>query len=130
MSHLKVVNKLCRFVLFFLNESSAVIFIYFHQHYLYHYILHLFVFKVFFLSFRATFCFPNPDYRSICMTVPPLPQLIWISEGLLYVGYEIFWIRGRFYGPKESLQIFKIKYSPKMKMVLEFVRLSFSQQWF
>jgi hypothetical protein len=33
----------------------------------YHYIFHLFVFKVF-LSFRATFCFTSPDYCLIQMT--------------------------------------------------------------
>jgi hypothetical protein len=39
--------------------ASVIIFIYFYQHYLYYYIFHLFVF--YFLSFRATFLFINPD---------------------------------------------------------------------
>jgi hypothetical protein len=42
--------------------------------------------KFLFVCFRATFCFSNPDYRLIRMTSPPLPQLLRISEGLLYVA--------------------------------------------
>jgi hypothetical protein len=36
-----------------------------------------------FLSFRAIFCYSNPDYRLIRM--PSSPQFIRISEGLMYV---------------------------------------------
>jgi hypothetical protein len=37
----------------------------------------------YFLSFRATFFFTNPDYHFIRMTSPP--QRLRISEGLLYM---------------------------------------------
>jgi hypothetical protein len=39
--------------------------------------------KFFFLSFRTTFCFTNPDYRLIRMA----PQLLLISRSLLYYCY-------------------------------------------
>jgi hypothetical protein len=37
-------------------------------------------FFFFFLSFRATFCFTNPEYPLIQMIYP---QFLWIGEGLL-----------------------------------------------
>jgi hypothetical protein len=43
------------------EEIAAVIFYYFHQHYVHYYIPHLFVFYVFYLSFRAIFCLINSD---------------------------------------------------------------------
>jgi hypothetical protein len=49
-----------------------------------------------FLHCRATFCFTNPDYRLIWITSP---QLLWISEGLLYyvAFYNAYFISLSFY---------------------------------
>jgi hypothetical protein len=56
--------------------------IYYHQHYLHITIPSIYLFTKFCLSFRAIFCFINPDYRLIRTTLPT--QLIRISEGLVY----------------------------------------------
>jgi hypothetical protein len=42
----------------------------------------------FFLSFRATFCFTNSDYRLTRITSPP-PHLLRISEGLAYIVTDL-----------------------------------------
>jgi hypothetical protein len=60
------------------HQSTTLLFPSPHQHYLYHSTFHLFVLN--FLSFRATFCFNNPNYGLIRTT----SQLIRVSEGLLY----------------------------------------------
>jgi hypothetical protein len=41
----------------------------------------------FFLSFRSTFCFTNPDYRLIRRL---FHQLLRISEGLLYYIFKYY----------------------------------------
>jgi hypothetical protein len=69
---LLLMNK-CIVSLQLLNRGSMMIlFIYFHEHYLYNYIFHLFVSYIF-LSFRSTICFTDPDY-----------QLIWITSSHNY----------------------------------------------